>query len=107
MGRYSWAAQAICILSSINAALAFIPAMAANTSQGLGLDVHDNSKVTLTWNPSGTYETVVSYQQMGNESVGISKVRAQKFVTAADSRDNHGRSVGGAYSCSRVGFYQQ
>ncbi|CAG7854752.1 SubName: Full=Uncharacterized protein {ECO:0000313/EMBL:CCA66343.1} [Serendipita indica DSM 11827] len=73
MGRYSLAAQAICLLSSIHSALAYIPARAANISQGLGLDVHDNSKVTLTWNPSGTYETVVSYQQMGNNSQGISK----------------------------------
>lgn len=53
---------------------AYIPAVAVNASTGL-LDLTDNSTVYLTWNPQGTYSTVVSYQQAGADSQGISKVR--------------------------------
>jgi len=53
----------------------YIPAVPANTTLGgPGLDVHDNSSLTLTWKGNGTYGTGVSYQLEGSDSIGISKV---------------------------------
>ncbi|KAG8837938.1 hypothetical protein FRC18_007281 [Serendipita sp. 400] len=73
----------ICSLLS-RTAHGYIPAVASNATEGSGLDVHDNSKVSLTWDPDGSYSTVVSYQQAGNTSLGISqgaliKVKEEDF----------------------------
>ncbi|KAG9029664.1 hypothetical protein FS842_004544 [Serendipita sp. 407] len=51
----------------------YIPAVPSNATEGSTLDVHDNSQATLTWAPNGVYSTVVSYQQAGNASRGISQ----------------------------------
>jgi hypothetical protein len=52
----------------------FIPAQAINVTQGSSWDVHDNSTLSLTWYPNGSYSTVISYQLSGNGSMGVSKV---------------------------------
>ncbi|PVG00398.1 hypothetical protein CPB86DRAFT_782744 [Serendipita vermifera] len=56
---------------------AYIPATASNATAGFD----DDSTVSITWFPNGAYSTVVSYQQHGAESSGISKgalVRVQE-----------------------------
>jgi len=52
----------------------FIPAQAINVTEGSSWDVHDNSTLSLTWDPNGSYSTVISYQLAGNGSMGVSKV---------------------------------
>ncbi|KAG8845762.1 hypothetical protein FRB91_001503 [Serendipita sp. 411] len=62
----------ICCLLS-RTAHGYIPAVPSNATEGSTLDVHDNSQLTLSWAPNGIYSTVVSYQQAGNASRGISQ----------------------------------
>jgi hypothetical protein len=71
----SFAVQSIIAISIPIPAFGYIPAAPANlTAGGTGLDTHDNSSLTLTWKGNGIYGTGISYQLVGNGSVGISKV---------------------------------
>jgi hypothetical protein len=82
----------------------FIPAQAINVTEGSSWDVHDNSTLSLTWDPNGSYSTVISYQLAGNGSMGVSKVCspscAGRSVAVAEHCMNAGRShsrTGGEY----------
>jgi hypothetical protein len=64
------------VQSIFHSAWGYIPAAPANTTLGgTGLDTHDNSSLTVTWQQNGLYGTGISYQLKGSDSVGISKVR--------------------------------
>lgn len=59
-------------------ARAYIPAQGTNqtnVAQAAGINFTDVSRLSLQWFPMGSYSETVSYQLVGADSLGISKVR--------------------------------
>ncbi|RPD54743.1 hypothetical protein L227DRAFT_511251 [Lentinus tigrinus ALCF2SS1-6] len=86
---WSWATIATLVLAVVLVAPApahaYIPAQATNqtdVAQAAGLNFSDVSKLKLQWygDPIGVYEGTISYQLVGADSTGISKVRLPEDV---------------------------
>ena len=74
------AALRLCLAPGpLPAAHAYIPAQATNDSEvaaRAGLNFSDVSSLSLLWYPMGSYSGRISYQLVGADSAGISKVCA-------------------------------
>lgn len=69
---------AIVLVLLPSSVLGYIPAQATNetnVAQQAGLNYSDVSKLSLQWYPMGSYTGQISYQLVGADSSGISKVR--------------------------------
>lgn len=73
------AAVALVLATCAAPARAYIPAQATNetsVAQAAGQNFSDVSRLDLQWYPMSSYSETVSYQLVGADSNGISKVRA-------------------------------